>query len=112
MAEYDPAKWNLMHCWKYATRSGVVEEEGDPLPRFVEGDAYLLVEKKEYNDEVTYWGTLYESVSQVVRYTTSLGYKGPGTTSDMGWSIAYLFDLNTGDPLRTDFATQNRAYSL
>lgn len=111
MAEYDPAKWNLMQCWKYASRTGVFEEEGDPVPRFVEGDAYLLVEKKEYNDEMTYWGTLYPSVTQVVQYVQSLGYRRPDGKSDMGWQVAYLFDLNTAEPLPTNLAFGESAHA-
>lgn len=104
MAEFDPPKWNLMQSWQYATRNGEVEDEGDPVPQFREGDAYLLVEKKDHDDTTTYWGTLYESVIQVAHYTKSLGYKGPGTKSDMGWKVVYLFDLNTGEPMYTELA--------
>lgn len=108
MSEYDPPKWNLMESWRYATRGGLVEEEGNPIPRYQEGDAYLLVEKKRYKKDVTYWGTLYPSVTQAVQYARSLGYRGPGSESNMGWKIAYLFDLNTGDIIPTDMAFDQR----
>lgn len=104
MAEFDPPKWNLMQSWKYASRNGLVEDEGNPVSQYREGDAYLLVEKKATGDDTTYWGTLYESVSQVAQYTASLGYRGPHTMSDMGWKVAYLFDLNTGEPMYTELS--------
>lgn len=108
MAEYDPPKWNLMECWRYATRNGLVEEEGDPTDEYMDGDSYLLIEKKEHNGEVTFWGTLYPTVTRAAEYTRSLGYRGPSTTSDMGWKVVYLFDLNTGEPLPTTLAFDNR----
>jgi hypothetical protein len=109
VSEFDPPKWNLMQSWKYATSNGEVEEEGNPIPQYVDGDAYLLVEKKDYNGTTTYWGTLYGSVTQVVQYTKSLGYTGPGTASDMGWKVVYLFDLNTGEPMYTELAYHKNA---
>lgn len=101
MAEFDPPKWNMLECWRYATRGGLTEEDGDPSERFMEGDRYLLVEKKAGPDSPTYWGTLYRDTDDLWAYTD--------VNVTNGWQVVYMFDLNSGKPMPTALAFRDTA---
>lgn len=95
----NPRKANLVELWDYATKTGLVEDDGHPLALFDRSHKFLLVEKKSYKRDTTFWGTTHTDLPSARQYVFSSPFYGNGEWNDRGWRVAYLFDLDTALPM-------------
>jgi hypothetical protein len=102
----NPRKYTLQNAWDYSTRNGIFEEEGCPLEGFSTAHQYLLIEKKEAEDdsEPTYWGTTHDDISSLRSYVKTCGFYEQGKWANTGWKVVYVFDLDADTPLQTQTA--------